>query len=282
MQMNLSEVLKLKSTNVDINSNRFNRLLDEIIIEIKDSKEQIKKLNEIDKNLYNTNIDINKLINIIQKLKLKQLSNNKVTNNVIISYYGDPYITLELCIEAIITNNKFILLIEDYMLAINQFIINIIQSVFNDYGIKNKIFMFNLLDREEIEKNKEFVQEIICVGNRNTFETYKKMKLDNLLYYPFNNIDVYTDTDEFEDLQKMIYEYAIENNIDVTIFDKFESIETAIKYINMEGSGFSSILLTKSKENELLFKEKINSKYVFVNENPFNKYEFCIEDYIKI
>lgn len=282
MEITFKESLNLQSTNLSLDTDGYKKILDEIISEIKDNKQYIQKVNDSDKQFYNINIEIDKLINIIQKLKRKELVKNKVTSNVVISYYGDPYITLELCIESIRTNNKFILLIEDYMLGVNKIIINLVESILKDYRIENKIFLFNLLNKEEIINNKNLIEKIICVGNRNTFELYKKIKLDNLLYYPFNNIDVYCDTDELEELQKMIYEYGIKNNIDVTIYDCFEDINFATQFINTEGSGFVTVLLTKSKENENIFKENINSKYIFVNENPFDKYEFCIENYLKL
>lgn len=281
METKFKESLKLKSTNLNLDTNRYRKILDEIISEIKDNSDYIQKVNGIDKQFYKTNIEIDKLLNIIEKLKRKELVNNQTTNNILVSYYGDPYITLQLCIEAISTNNKFILVIEDYMLGLNKIIINIIKTILKDYRIENKIFLFNLIDKEEIINNKNLIEKIICVGNKNTFEVYKKMKLDNLSYYPFNNIDVYCDTDELEELQKMIYEYGIKNNIDVTIYDEFEDINFAINFINMEGCGFCAVLLTKSKENEKIFKEKINSKYIFINENPFDKYEFDIRDYLK-
>jgi hypothetical protein len=280
MEIKFKDALDLKSTNLKIDSNRYKKILDEIIVEIKDNKENIQKANDIDKKFYKTNIEIDKLINVVEKLKQKKLPNNANSKNILISYYGDPYITLELCIESIRTNNKFILLIEDYMLGINKLIINIVETILKDYRIENKVFLFNLLNKKEIEDNKKLIQKIICIGNKNTFEKYKKLKIDNLIYYPFNNIDVYCDTDELEELQKMIYEYGISNNIDVEIYDEFENINSAIEFINKEGSGFATVLLTKSKENELIFKNKINSKYIFINENPFGKYEFNIDEII--
>ena len=281
MEIKFKESLNLQSTNLNLDDSRYKKILNEIISEIKDNKQYIQKANEVDKKYYNTSIEVDKLINIIEKLKEKKLTNNQKSNNILISYYGDSYITLELCIEAIRTNNKLILLIEDYMLGVNKIILNIIENILKDYKIKNKIFLFNLLDKEENINNNVLIEEIICVGKRNTIEVYKKAKLNNLFYYPFNNIDIYCDTDELEDLQKMIYEYGIRNNIDVTIYDEFEDINTTVDYINSAGSGFATVLLTKSKENEKIFKEKIKSKYVFINENPFDKYEFDIESYLK-
>lgn len=281
MEETLNDVLKKESTNISINKDRYKKILNDIMLEIKDNKEEFKRINDIDKNIYDTNIDIEKLVNIIKNSQEKELILNKDSKNILISYYGSPYITLELCIEAVKTNNKLILAIEDYMLGINKLIVNIVQNILNDYRIENKIFIFNLLDKNVIAQNTE-IDKVICIGNKNTFELYKKIQISNLIYYPFNNIDLYCDTDELEELQEMIYQYAEKNFIDLEIYDEFENINRAVEYLNKYGNKFCTVLLTKSKENEEIFRNNIISKYIFVNENPFGKYEFNIDKYIKI
>ena len=281
MEETLNDVLKKESTNISINKDRYKKILNDIMLEIKDNKEEFKRINDIDKNIYDTNIDIEKLVNIIKNSQEEELILNKDSKNILISYYGSPYITLELCIEAVKTNNKLILAIEDYMLGINKLIVNIVQNILNDYRIENKIFIFNLLDKNVIAQNTE-IDKVICIGNKNTFELYKKMQINNLIYYPFNNIDLYCDTDELEELQEMIYQYAEKNFIDLEIYDEFENINRAVEYLNKYGNKFCTVLLTKSKEKEEIFRNNIISKYIFVNENPFGKYEFNIDKYIKI
>lgn len=281
MEETLNDVLKKESTNISINKDRYKKILNDIMLEIKDNKEEFKRINDIDKNIYDTNIDIEKLVNIIKNSQEKELILNKDFKNILISYYGSPYITLELCIEAVKTNNKLILAIEDYMLGINKLIVNIVQNILNDYRIENKIFIFNLLDKNVIAQNTE-IDKVICIGNKNTFELYKKIQISNLIYYPFNNIDLYCDTDELEELQEMIYQYAEKNFIDLEIYDEFENINRAVEYLNKYGNKFCTVLLTKSKEKEEIFRNNIISKYIFVNENPFGKYEFNIDKYIKI
>lgn len=281
MEETLNDVLKKESTNISINKDRYKKILNDIMLEIKDNKEEFKRINDIDKNIYDTNIDIEKLVNIIKNSQEKELILNTDSKNILISYYGSPYITLELCIEAVKTNNKLILAIEDYMLGINKLIVNIVQNILNDYRIENKIFIFNLLDKNVIAQNTE-IDKVICIGNKNTFELYKKIQISNLIYYPFNNIDLYCDTDELEELQEMIYQYAEKNFIDLEIYDEFENINRAVEYLNKYGNKFCTVLLTKSKEKEEIFRNNIISKYIFVNENPFGKYEFNIDKYIKI
>ncbi len=281
MEETLNDVLKKESTNISINKDRYKKILNDIMLEIKDNKEEFKRINDIDKNIYDTNIDIEKLVNIIKNSQEEELILNKDSKNILISYYGSPYITLELCIEAVKTNNKLILAIEDYMLGINKLIVNIVQNILNDYRIENKIFIFNLLDKNVIAQNTE-IDKVICIGNKNTFELYKKIQISNLIYYPFNNIDLYCDTDELEELQEMIYQYAEKNFIDLEIYDEFENINRAVEYLNKYGNKFCTVLLTKSKEKEEIFRNNIISKYIFVNENPFGKYEFNIDKYIKI
>ena len=279
MEETLNDVLKKESTNISINKDRYKKILNDIMLEIKDNKEEFKRINDIDKNIYDTNIDIEKLVNIIKNSQEEELILNKDSKNILISYYGSPYITLELCIEAVKTNNKLILAIEDYMLGINKLIVNIVQNILNDYRIENKIFIFNLLDKNVIAQNTE-IDKVICIGNKNTFELYKKIQISNLIYYPFNNIDLYCDTDELEELQEMIYQYAEKNFIDLEIYDEFENINRAVEYLNKYGNKFCTVLLTKSKENEEIFRNSIISNYIFVNENPFGKYEFNIDEYI--
>ena len=69
MEIAFKEALNLKSTNLRLDTNRYQKILDEIINEIKDNKQYIQKVNDVDKKFYNIDININKLINIIQKLK---------------------------------------------------------------------------------------------------------------------------------------------------------------------------------------------------------------------
>ena len=125
--MELKEILELKATKNNLTQNDFNKILKEIKLEIEENKKEKKKIEKID--LQNSKkarkIEIEKIIKIIEKYKNSTIIKNKEIKNIIISYYGDPYITLELCIKSIIANNKLILAVEDFMLGINKVIVEI-------------------------------------------------------------------------------------------------------------------------------------------------------------
>lgn len=278
MEYSLKEALSINDTQIDIDNSRYKKILDEIQTELNSNKNELMKLNNIDKEFYDFDIKVEKLNEIIEESN--DISKNTKSNNIVVSYFGDPYITLRLIIEAIRTNNKIILLIEDCMLGVNKLIINIVKMVLKDYKIENKIFLYNQIQMEEILENKDKIYKIIFIGNKETFDLYKKIDLENIKYYPYNNIDLYCETEEFENLQKMIYQYCLKNNIDIEIYDEFENIEKAIEFLNKYGSGFCTCLLTKSKEHEKLFKENIKSEYIFVNENPFGNIKFNVSKYL--
>ena len=61
----------------------------------------------------------------------------------------------------------------------------------------------------------------------------------------------------------------------------YNYIRQAIEYINTCGSGYCSVILTKSDENGELFKKSVNSQNVYVNENPFRYEKFSLpEEYL--
>ena len=51
MEETLKDVLKKKSTNISINKNRYKKILNDIMLEIKNNKEEFKRVNDIDKNI---------------------------------------------------------------------------------------------------------------------------------------------------------------------------------------------------------------------------------------
>ena len=50
--------------------------------------------------------------------------------------------------------------------------------------------------------------------------------------------------------------------------------DEVIEEINTNGYGYCSLLLSKEKKKIDRFKNEINSKYVLINENPFNSTRF--------
>lgn len=276
--MKVKEILYLKPTQNKFSNNDFNKVLSNIKQEIKGNKDIIEKIDEIDRqnSPKMQKIEIEKLLKIIDKYKDKTILKEKETKNIIISYYGDPYITMELCIKSIITNNKIILAIEDFRLGLNKIIVEIFNKILKERKIYNTIFIYNLLNKKEINENIDNIDKIIIIGNKNKYTNLKKEKTPKIEYLPFNNIELCYDSEEFEELQQKIYEYARDNYIEIEIYDDKYDFNKNIEIINKFGEGFCAVLLTKCQQNVEKFKQKVKAKYIFINENPFNKINFEI------
>ena len=274
--MKLKEIIETKQTKNNFTKNDFNKILQRIKKEIKDNKDLIEKTDQIDRqnSPKMQKIEIDKLLKNIDKYTDTTPIKERENKTIITSYYGDPYITIELCIKSIIANNKIILAIEDFRLGLNKIIVEIFNKVLKERKINNNIFICNLISKSEIKENIENIDKIICIGNKNTYTNLKK--IPKVEYYPYNNIELYCDSDELTELQNKLYEYAIENNIEIEIYDDEYNIDKSIELINKYGEGFCAVLLTKSKENVEKFRQKVKTRYICINENPYNKYNFKI------
>ena len=91
-------------------------------------------------------------------------------------------------------------------------------------------------------------------------------------FYPYNNITLYTDNDEFEDLKEAIYIVADENKYELeVIYDEDIDVDDIIDAINQNELCNIVILLTQNRETKDKFTQNITEKKLFINENPYKK-----------
>ena len=273
----------LKTLNNVIDNNMFVKVLKDLKIEIKDNKNSIKKVNEIDFKYTNKNIDIDTLIEIIEKFEENNNNNsnfNEENNNtskdifynVFVTYSGDPYMTLNLCLLALKNKKKLSLNINDNMLGVNKFLVSLFNKVLENYKISSIVRIYNLISNSEIKKIQDSFENIIIIDDFNTYTLLKNCGVKKVKFFAFYSIDMYTDTEDLEELQLKIFEYANKNGTDIEIYRDYD-IDEVIEIINEYGTGNIALLLTKSKENENKFRNGIKNKKILVNENPFkNKF----------
>jgi len=154
---------------------------------------------------------------------------------------------------AIIKNIDIEINIDNTMLGINKLLINIINKVLKENRLQIKVELV-----EEV-----IGEKLVFIDRINEFNIMKD-KTEKIKFIPYEGIDMYLDNEEFEELYEKIYNYAIDMNIDVDIFDD-ESIETMVKY----GKSKRKIILTKNKE----IINKYRQKDIYINENPFKEEE---------
>lgn len=257
------------------------KLLNEIKEVFTKNKNFLEQATQIDLKKWKKRIDLNIFSEIIDKYIEMEKKNHTVivedtsakVEKIVISYYGNPYITLALCMQAIIYKKQLLLETGEFMLSTNTFIVNTVNKILQENHLSELlIHCIEIVDKKAIIEKKI---KTIIIG-----VTQKKAEyLGKYIYIPYNNYIIYCLDEELEELNKNIYEYAIDNFFEAEVLFE-EDIEEAVKIINLQKDCIA-VILTKDKNLQKLFKENIKSK-LYINENPFSKEEFnlpvnCLE-----
>lgn len=256
------------SQNQQIDYIKFLKLLEKKINEFQNS---LLEAQRIDKKHYSKQITSQELNEIIIESESREIQINDIESIQAI-LPGNPEMVFRLGIEAIRNNVNILIVIEDFCLAQNIVLVEILSAAIRECKISRKITLKNLLKDSEIVEISKKADKTICIGNSNDYNVLVN-KIKDLEFYPYNIFDIYSDSEEFDDLKKKIYDYAMENQYEVDFFEDME-FDEVIEEINTNGYGYCSLLLSKEKTKINKFKNEINSKYVLINENPFNSTRF--------
>ncbi len=234
-------------------------------------KKSLEKAQEIDIKYYEKKITIEKIYEIIQSYKEREIENN-LANNIQTILPGNPEIVFCLAIETFRNNVNMIINIEDFCVGQNMFLIEFVNDIFSKIKFNRKIELKNQSGYDEIINVSKNVDKTICIGNSNDYNRLEE-KIDNLFFYPYNIFEIYCISEEMNDLKRMICDYAYQNEYEIDIYDDL-NIDDAITAINRDGYKFCSVILSKNEEEIEKFKKEILSDNIFVNENPFGKIKF--------
>lgn len=240
-------------------------LINKIIKNIKEQEKNINKANEIDRKHYKMKINIQKLIQISNKMKDKDLG--EFTNkNLIITHNGNPYITYILAIKAICSNTNLDICVNETMLGTNLIIVKIIKEVLKELKIQIHLEVLRNLDTEELKNitnstgsktENDTNKKIIILQDKSEYSRLLKEKIPNVYYYPIYNVCLYIDNEEFEEIKQYIIKYCNENFIEVEVYDA-DDIEDAIEQIEADNEGEYVLILTKEKVNKIKEKAHID------------------------
>ncbi len=251
------------------------QLLNEIKETIEKDKLFLKQAIEIDSKKWKKKIDLDIFSKIIDEYIAMEKKNYTVMleggkseiEKVVVSYYGNPYLTFILCIQTIIYQKQLLLETGEFMLSINTFIVNIVNQILKENHIpKLLIHTIEILDKRAIIEKE--IKTIIIGATQNKAKYFGKY-----IYIPYNNYIIYCVDEELEMLSNSIYEYADNNFFETEqLFE--EDVEKAIEIMNLEKDCIV-VILTKDTNLQEMFKEKIKNK-LYINENPFSKEEINI------
>ena len=221
-------------------------------------------------------IKIKELIEIIENYRNNDCILNDDERKIVI-YKGDPYLTLHLCLQSITQRTKLLLIYEQFMLGVNEILLKIINDILNEYKIFNLIHKFDTFSLKELNKIKNFYDEIVVIGDTTV---YQMLQDEKIKFYPYNNIALFCESEELEKLQEAIYIYAVENEFEIEIlYDS--TLGEVIDIINSDDYKNIAILLTKNEDSKEKFIKEIKDKQIFVNDNPFKNEVGKIYNYLK-
>ena len=150
------------------------------------------------------------------------------------------------------------------MLGINRFIIKMINTILEDFNTEQLINLenFGYKEREDFDK-------IICIDDINKYNKYLLENNTKAKFYAFDYLDLYYDSNEFDELIELIYNYGDENQIPIESYSEFD-IDEAVEMIK-EGYGNAVVVLTNSEMTKKIFRDSITNKILFINKNPHTR-----------
>lgn len=256
----------MENSNIELNYSNdiFEKIKKELKSEIRDNKSILLKANDIDLEVVKKHIEIEKISEIIDSYSL-EVRDKKLTDTIAIVYNGNPYVTINLCMQALNSKNRIILVYDDFMLGVNSVLIAIIQKVLKEFNLDNLIIAKEFSKNINFEKIGKQIKKVVVIGKSNF---YKRLKIDNKEYFPSNNGVLYCDNDEFEEAKNAMYKYSMETQEELEILSD-ENIENLIETINNDKYSNIVIVLSKNSMTQDLFEKNILNKEVYINKNPY-------------
>ena len=161
------------------------------------------------------------------------------------------------------------------MVSTNEILCTVFKQTLYEFKISNLLNICKYEKKQILELKDKLHAELIGIG-----DTLMYQRLNEIgKFYPYYNIIMYCDSEDFSLLEESISIYTNENNYELEIVYE-EDIEITINYINMIETSNLVILLTKNKETVEKFKKNINKK-LFINDNPFLKKFYKMDKYLK-
>ena len=278
-------------------SDNIKPILKNIKISIKDNQDILLQANKIDtknNNAFQLSFDI--IDNIFKRVEKENIFYKDVTllqkddnkkiiygkqimdyGNVVIITDGNPYLSLEMILRNIMAGNTIILVNNGFMYGTNNLIVNIVQSILENYKVsKNLIQLFITDDYKEVLNNYANIDLVVCIGNHELQRLIIRESKNKVITSGYENFDLYIeDTKHLDFLNKIINTSLNVNlyinkdtNLDYDTAIIVSDIDEAIAQINYNGSRYSSAIFTSSNFNASKFIREVKSSIVTVNTSP--------------
>ena len=283
--------------NKDILSKNIKPIINQIKIALESNKEAILQANKIDqKNNNGFIIDFNIINNILSNLENETILYGDVTlsqkddekkiiygkeildyGNVVVINDGNPYITIEMAIRNIMAGNTTIISNNGFMIGTNQLLIQIIQSVLEQFNISKYLVQIYVSENfDEVLSNFANIDLVICIGNHSLQNMILNKSKNRTIVSGYENFDLYIEDTSHIDFLNKIVNTGLNIQLYINSDTKLDhssaiivnDVDEAIAQINYNGSKYSSAIFTTSTENASKFVKEVKSKIVTINTSP--------------
>ena len=283
--------------NKDILSKNIKPIINQIKIALESNKEAILQANKIDqKNNNGFIIDFNIINNILSNLENETILYGDVTlsqkddekkiiygkeildyGNVVVINDGNPYITIEMAIRNIMAGNTTIISNNGFMIGTNQLLIQIIQSVLEQFNISKYLVQIYVSENfDEVLSNFANIDLVVCIGNHSLQNMILSKSKNWTIVSGYENFDLYIEDTSHIDFLNKIINTGLNIQLYINSDTKLDhssaiivnDVDEAIAQINYNGSKYSSAIFTPSTENASKFVKEVKSKIVTINTSP--------------
>ncbi len=219
-------------------------------------------------------------VKVLQKDETKKLTfGTQIMDigNVVVINDGNPYVVIEMIIRNIISGNTLILSNSGYMYGTNQLLVQIVQSVLEEFNISKYLVQIYISENfDELLANFANIDLVVCIGSHSLQHMILNKTKNKTIVSGYENFEIYIeDNNHIDFINKIIntglnIEVYINKNVNVDYPNAIivDDILEAIAQINYNGAGYSSAIFTSSSENASLFVKTVKAKMVTVNTSP--------------
>lgn len=296
-----NNINKIISNALQVNKDILSKNIKPIITQIKkaleSNKEAIVQANSVDKK--NNNgfiIDFNIINNIFSNLEKENVFYGDVTlsqkdqekkivygtqimdyGNVVVITDGNPYTIIEMVIRNIMAGNTTIFSNNGFMFGTNQLLIQIIQSVLEQFNIsKYLVQIYVSKNFDEVLSNFANIDLVVCIGNHSLQNMILNKSKNRTIVSGYENFDLYIEDTSHIDFLNKIVNTGLNIQLYINSDTKLDhssaiivnDVNEAIAQINYNGSKYSSAIFTTSTENASKFVKEVKSKIVTINTSP--------------
>lgn len=296
-----NNINKIISNALQVNKDIISKNIKPIITQIKktleSNKESIVQANSIDKK--NNNgfiIDFNIINNIFSNLEKENVFYGDVTlsqrdqekkivygaqimdyGNVVVITDGNPYTIIEMVIRNIMAGNTTIFSNNGFMFGTNQLLIQIIQSVLEQFNISKYLVQIYVSENfDEVLLNFANIDLVVCIGNHSLQNMILNKSKNRTIVSGYENFDLYIEDTSHIDFLNKIVNTGLNIQLYINSDTKLDhssaiivnDVDEAIAQINYNGSKYSSAIFTTSTENASKFVKEVKSKIVTINTSP--------------